>query len=174
MTKLQLCKAMEIIKTKINELTPEQLDNYATGEGTLTILEDAIDEVLCNDEAKQTFWARYQSTSFEGTPCEAMRDFTILEDFYFATFTAFWNRNMRMPTIGQLKACTHGTQYCTINNGKTDLFKGWIDEVPDKFNHIEIDYLRIRESWDGFMELLIGICELFTEEDFEIDNVTED
>lgn len=80
----QIYKIMERIDEKLEALTQEDYESYCYGDGTLSILESAIDEVLWNKEVIDQFWKTYQSTTYDGTPYENNMVYSILEKYFFA------------------------------------------------------------------------------------------
>lgn len=80
----QIYKIMELIDEKLEALTIEEYVDYGYGEGTLTILENAIDEVLWDKDSIEQFWKTYQSTTYDETPYENNVVYSILEKYFFA------------------------------------------------------------------------------------------
>lgn len=82
MTNKQLLQVIETIDQKFETMTEEQFNDYCFGSGLLTVLEDAINEVLWSDDKIDAFWKSYQSETYDGTPKEAAICYRILEKYW--------------------------------------------------------------------------------------------
>jgi hypothetical protein len=168
----KIYKIMELIDERIEALTNESFEELLAGAGTLTILEESIDQVLWDKDSIEYFWKTHQNTTYDGTPCENNIVYEILSKYFFEKITVWYDRNLKYMTIGQLKAVTAGMYHCTIEthnfrlNHDICVFNDWMDNIPSKHDRLDIDYIRI-ERINDVTNIIINIGEsVLTEEDF--------
>lgn len=106
MDRKQLLKIVELINNRFENITEDEFATYASGEGLYAILEESIDRVLAQNEVISEFWKNHQHTTYDGTPCSDMIDFTIIETCFNNAASNAYRRIIRQryfATVEQLR-----------------------------------------------------------------------
>jgi hypothetical protein len=123
MNRKQLLKIIHEIDNQCAQLTLDKIEELACGDGTYSILENAIDSVITEKEANKAFWDTYQSVTYEGTPKENHIDFLIIEKYFDARINEQFQK-LRINSASEL-----------ITNMKRDIITNisddclWIDYI---------------------------------------------
>lgn len=162
LTQKQIISAFEFIDKTFETLTAEEHSNYSYGVGIYAILEDAIDQSFGTDEhSKKDFWDEVNSTNEKHN--FSKYSFNIVDAYFVSKLESWSQENIRNITIKQLKRICHNTQYCELHTynialqEKLCVFKGWIDQIPNQNDEVEIEYLRTHVDSNGFIQLIISI-----------------
>ena len=82
MTNKQILKAMKYIEQKLSSMPADEFMDLACGDGTIAVLEEAIDDAITNPESREKFWQSYLETDEYGQLKDNAASYLILWKYY--------------------------------------------------------------------------------------------